>query len=579
MKLKYKVGITVGFIGITFMLIYVFIVLTFNTTIVNRAKEDSKSNMEIVLSIVNNHYNDYLEGILTKEEVQTMVLETIREVHYNEGNGYFWIINDKMPIPVFLMNPIKPDLEGIVLDDIKYNVAYKEGENIFSAYVEATNEDADKDGHLNGFVDYVEINAKGENQGKLSYVEKFEPWGWIIGTDIDLVRLEQMKKIFVEKTMGIAIISIIAVAFSALIIIWPLYKRLKNIGIRIKDYQELDFSQTIEEEQRDELGEIAITFNKVRDSIATTVEKIKVGTEGIEERSTFMGTKISEFIAIAEDAEVSTVKATEIMNANKIKAKNVTLVIGEAKEAIETIAERASKGSNMSNDINVKATDMMVSTIESKEEVKNIYKTVKNRLEIAIGEAKEVNRIKELLQSILNITSQTNLLALNASIEAARAGEAGKGFAVVATEMKKLAESSSSMVGNIKEVTDNVSNVVDRLVVDSKDLLGFIDTKVLKDYDKLTEMSKEYSDDSIIFNEIMLDLSATSEELFSSMDTIYIAAEQMAEATDSGAAGLERILEGNQRTKGDCINFKSIAKENIADIKVLKETMKIFKLE
>lgn len=44
----------------------------------------------------------------------------------------------------------------------------------------------------------------------------------------------------------------------------------------------------------------------------------------------------------------------------------------------------------------------------------------------ALENAKVVEQIGVLAESIMGITSQTNLLALNASIEAARAGEAGK---------------------------------------------------------------------------------------------------------------------------------------------------------
>ncbi|WP_377810964.1 PAS domain-containing methyl-accepting chemotaxis protein [Azospirillum sp. A29] len=47
------------------------------------------------------------------------------------------------------------------------------------------------------------------------------------------------------------------------------------------------------------------------------------------------------------------------------------------------------------------------------------------------------------------IASQIKLLSLNATIEAARAGEAGRGFAVVATEVKSLAEQTSSATERI----------------------------------------------------------------------------------------------------------------------------------
>lgn len=60
------------------------------------------------------------------------------------------------------------------------------------------------------------------------------------------------------------------------------------------------------------------------------------------------------------------------------------------------------------------------------------------------------------VSNIESIASQTNLLALNAAIEAAQAGVHGKGFAVVAEEVKKLAEASSAITAEIKELLENL---------------------------------------------------------------------------------------------------------------------------
>ncbi len=74
--------------------------------------------------------------------------------------------------------------------------------------------------------------------------------------------------------------------------------------------------------------------------------------------------------------------------------------------------------------------------------------------------AKYMDELSRLTENLMKIAKQSNLLALNAAIEAARVGESGKGFAVVASEFRKLADNTSKLSKEIKNIVDRLAEAI-----------------------------------------------------------------------------------------------------------------------
>ena len=216
---------------------------------------------------------DYIQEITQK--AQKEALYTLERIRFGKGNiGYFWVIDEKGKV---LMHPIKPEIIGTIPPAARI----------------VLNALSDKDA---SFVIYQWPKPGEETpEPKLSYIARFKPWHWIIGTGAYVGDIEKEIAFMQKRTeqeiyaLILAIVILLTLCTIATVVVLnrisrkAIFDRLEDLTTKLKLLAQGKFESIELRPTEDEIGKIEKSVAETIDTLQRLTQEIEKGFSALRE--------------------------------------------------------------------------------------------------------------------------------------------------------------------------------------------------------------------------------------------------------------------------------------------------------
>lgn len=524
---------------------------SYKTEMLADVQAELKYEVETVYSLIEQIYNQQVAGELTEEEAKLAAANYVRELRYDDGDGYFWIDTSNGDNVVLLGR----DTEGTN----RYNSVDPNG----VYYIQEILNAGLQDGGGYAYFSFAKPNET-EPLPKMSYSLYFEPYDWVIGTGVWIDSIDEKEAAYVETSTHALYRSlngsvVIVILLVIILTVVALYYGSKIANPLIKVSKQLDNMASgnfCNSDETENLWKLKKTNNEIG-QMTESLEKLHVN---IRELMKKIGDTTSYVAAAAEELSAS---ASQSADASELVANSCTSIAGSCQTQIRAVADTSSetkgfisnmeefssainRSGEMINQTNNAASQGGVDINNAMNQMDVIRQSVEDTSSVIDQLGEQLQTINTFADTISSIASQTNLLSLNASIEAARAGEAGKGFAVVAQEINQLAEQSDTAS---KQISDRISEILEKAnsAVEAMKI-GLTNvqdgSEVVQNagntFNDIVEMVHEISEESSRMQQIVGKLSTGTSTIADDIDKIEDMSSNVAEETESVSAASQQ---------------------------------------
>ncbi|MBU6519529.1 methyl-accepting chemotaxis protein [Pantoea dispersa] len=305
-------------------------------------------------------------------------------------------------------------------------------------------------------------------------------------------------------TISGVVATVLVFGLFALFTVLRIRRSLADVGkVMMRASENLDLTLSADESRRDEVGNMARSFNQLMRSVAGSLSAVRSASHSVSSASVQIAAGNEDLSARTEQQAASLEQTAASMT-----------------ELSETVRQTA--------DNTRQASQLAANASSLSEKSGTSLSTMLSTMDDIRGSSRKVTDIVSMIEGI---AFQTNILALNAAVEAARAGEHGKGFAVVAGEVRSLSQRSTSAAREIKGLIEESHRLTEAGAAQASDVSS--NMQVMND--AIHQVS-----------ELMSEIAAAAVEQSQGISQVQQAVNQMDDVTQQNAALVEQASAASQ---------------------------------